>query len=221
MHHIVKLWIGASFNCWNVFLFTWSDCNFLIWSACVQWYAELVLTYEQRVHFTQEAQASVRYLRLNNYQVSDQQSPIKQASEIKLLVVWTTSVGWLSIPWDWGTFGTKTKSLPWPSPGRGTGSDVEPTSWPGTNSSKRNAKGTPRAKFLGQVWLRPELRSRLTTWHMFSHQKPTKGLGPKHFKAHTWWTCDLGKAYVPPLSAHHPYCTNSASGGVGWQDNIK
>jgi hypothetical protein len=45
------------------------------------------------LHFTQEAQAVVSYLQLNNYQVPDQQSFMKQASEIKLLVAQTTSAG--------------------------------------------------------------------------------------------------------------------------------
>jgi hypothetical protein len=52
-----------------------------------------VLTYGQRLHFTQEAQAIVSYLHLNNYQVPDQQFLMKQASDIKLLVAQTTSAG--------------------------------------------------------------------------------------------------------------------------------
>jgi hypothetical protein len=59
-----------------------------------------VLTYGQMLHFTQEAQAVVSYLRLNNYQVPDQQSSMKQASEIKLLVAQATSAGWCTTVGD-------------------------------------------------------------------------------------------------------------------------
>jgi hypothetical protein len=45
------------------------------------------------LHFTKEAQAIISYLRLNNYKMQDQQSPMKQASEIKLLVARTTLAG--------------------------------------------------------------------------------------------------------------------------------
>jgi hypothetical protein len=61
--------------------------------VCVQLYAGLVLTYRQLFHFTQEVQAVGSYLRLNNYQVPDQQSLMKQASEIKFLVAQITSAG--------------------------------------------------------------------------------------------------------------------------------
>jgi hypothetical protein len=90
---------------------------------------------------------------------------------------------------------------------------------PGANSSKREAEGSPRAKFQGQVRFKLELRSGLPTWQVFSHQKPTNSLGPKRFKTHSWWTCGPRKASMPPLSARHPYFTDRTLGGVGRQDN--
>jgi hypothetical protein len=38
----------------------------------------------KRLHFTQEAQAIISYLHLNNYQVPDQQYTMKQASDKQL-----------------------------------------------------------------------------------------------------------------------------------------
>jgi hypothetical protein len=86
-------------------------------------------------------------------------------------------------------------------------------------SPKKEPKTGPTPSTRGMSW--PDLGSVLTTWQVFSHQKPTKSLAQVAFDPTPDERCGRTKAFVAPLLTHLSCYMNRALVGVSRQDNMK
>jgi hypothetical protein len=90
----------------------------------------------------------------------------------------------LLVPWGQGTLSTKPNIYLGPVQGGTLGLARHPN----PNIVSAPPRKRLRARHVsnpGQVWLWLVLTSRLPTWQVLTHLKPTKSLGPKRLEAHS------------------------------------